>query len=290
MSAIIDIGSNSVRLMLWADGKTLYKRVNTTRLGEGLAKTGMLSQVAIERTALAVAEFVAEAEAEIVGDKLAGGIHIFATAAVRSAANGAEFCARVKALCGLGVDVVSGEIEALLGLNGALGTSDGGIIDIGGASTEIILRQEGKINFSVSLNVGAVRLFDSCRDNPDSLRQEIERALLPLQNLRFIEKMYAIGGTATTLASVKLELKEYDGEKIQDCPLSLSEVEKIAEELLSKTAEERKEMAGMDIRRADIIAGGALLLFEIMKKLSIERIYTSDRDNLEGYLIFRGLA
>ena len=287
MFAIIDVGSNSVRLMLWADGKSLYKRINTTRLGEGLAKTGMLSQNAIERTALAVADFAQEARN--AGANVAD-IFVFATAAVRSAKNGEKFCRRVKELCGVGIDVVSGEAEALLGLNGALGTADGGMIDIGGASTEIVLRQEGKISFSVSLDIGAVRLFDSCRDNPEALRQEIERALSPLQNLRFTEKMYAIGGTATTLAAIKLALKEYDGEKIQDCPLSLAEVEKIAHDLLSKTAEERKNIAGMDVRRADIIAGGALLLSEIMKKLSIERVFTSDRDNLEGYLIFRGLA
>lgn len=287
MTAIIDVGSNSVRLMMWADGKTLFKRVNTTRLGEGLAKTGLLSHGAIERSALAVAEFAAEAQN--AGTDIAE-IFVFATAAVRSAKNGAEFGRRVKELCGLAVDVVSGETEALLGLNGALGNLDGGIIDIGGASTEIVLRQSGKITFSVSLNIGAVRLFDSCRDDCDALLKEIERALSPLQNLRFTEKMYAIGGTATTLASVKLALKEYDGEKIQDCPLSLAEVEKIAHDLLSKTTEERKNIAGMDVRRADIIAGGALLLFKIMKKLSIERVFTSDRDNLEGYLIFRGLA
>ena len=287
MTAIIDVGSNSVRLMLWADGKTLLKRVNTTRLGEGLAKTGLLSQTAIERSAVAVSEFAAQARN--AGVEITE-ILVFATAAVRSAKNGAEFCKRVEELCGLKVDVVSGETEALLGLNGALGNLDGGIIDIGGASTEIVLRQSGKITFSVSLNIGAVRLFDSCRDNPESLRQEIERALSPLQNLRFTEKMYAIGGTATTLASVKLELMEYDSAKIQDCALMLSDVERLANDLLSKTVEERKNMAGMDVRRADIIAGGALLLFEVMKKLSLEAIYTSDRDNLEGYLIFRRLA
>ena len=60
-SAAIDIGSNSVRLLLWADGRTLYKKTDTTRLGEGLARTGALSAQAMARTAEAVARFCAEA-------------------------------------------------------------------------------------------------------------------------------------------------------------------------------------------------------------------------------------
>lgn len=283
MFAIIDIGSNSVRLMLWADGKTLYKRVNTTRLGEGLAGTGVLSAHAIERTAKAVADYCAEGRAK------GASVYAFATAAVRSGANGGEFCRRVKELCGLDVDVIQGREEALLGLFGALGENDGGIVDIGGASTEICLRKGGKIAFTVSLNTGAVRLFDKCLDKEALLREEIGRAISILSPIKPCGKVYAIGGTASTVASVKLALKEYDGDKIQDCPLYLHEVAALADRLLSFTAEERKRLSGMDEKRADIIAGGSLLLAEIMKKLSLSAVYASDRDNLEGYLSLRGL-
>lgn len=92
----IDIGSNSVRLACIADGKTLYKRLKTTRLGEGLSQTGKISQQAIERTASAVSDFIGFAKNE-GADRL----FAFATAAVRSAENGADFTARVKELCGV---------------------------------------------------------------------------------------------------------------------------------------------------------------------------------------------
>ena len=90
---VIDIGSNSVRLLLWADGQTIYKKTNTTRLGAGVEQTRRLSPEAIARTAEAVRAFKAEAEE-------AGAVRVwaFATAAVRSAANGAGFTAAVKAL------------------------------------------------------------------------------------------------------------------------------------------------------------------------------------------------
>ena len=138
--AIIDIGSNSVRLMLWADGKTLFKKLKSTRLGEGLSFAPRLLPEACERTAQAVAEFVKDARLDG-----AERVYAFATAAVRCAENGAVFTNMVMDTCGLEVDVLSGEREAQMGLCGALGNSDGGIIDVGGASTEVTLRVNGKI-------------------------------------------------------------------------------------------------------------------------------------------------
>lgn len=281
--AIIDIGSNSVRLMLWADGKTLYKRLATTRLGEGIAIAPLLKREAIERSARAVADFAEQ------GRKEGANVRAFATAAVRSALNGAEFCMRARELSGLTVDVVSGEDEAQLALFGALGQSDGAILDVGGASTEVCARENGEIVFARSFNVGAVRLYDLCGDEREKLLPVIVDAIAPLRGTKFKGNLFAVGGTATTLASVKLGLKEYDGAKIQNLRLTREEVSLLSDRLLSATKEERKGLAGMDERRADIIAGGALLVSEIMKTLALGELYVSDRDNLEGYLTLRGL-
>jgi len=127
--AVIDVGSNSVRLMLVADGKVLYKRLTTTRLGEGLAEAPYLKAEAAERSAVAVADFCLQAKADGAED-----VFVFATAATRTAKNREIFLDRVKELCGLTVEVISGEEEAELGLLGALGGKDGAIIDIGGAN------------------------------------------------------------------------------------------------------------------------------------------------------------
>lgn len=282
--AVIDIGSNSVRLMIWADRTSLYKRVNTTRLGEGIAQSGTLGADAMRRTVVAVADFYAQARAE-----KAERIYAFATAAVRSAKNGGEFCNLVKENCGLLVDVVKGEEEARLALLGALGGKDGGVIDIGGASTEVCFCLNGERTFTVSLDIGAVRLFDLCGDDKNKILQEINARIAPLTAVRFAGKIYAVGGTAATLASVKLGLPEYDAKKIQDTEFSAEEAQTLAEKLLSLTVEERKAIAGMDKNRADIIAGAALLFSEILKKLKLESILISDRDNLEGYLSLKGL-
>ena len=283
-SAVIDIGSNSVRLMLWADGTTLYKRLSTTRLAEGIADKPVLSARAMERTAQAIARFRAQAEADG-----AEKIYAFATAAVRSAHNGGEFCALVKNTCGLETDVVSGEEEALLGTYGALGEGDGTVVDVGGASTELCRRVNGETERAVSLNIGAVRLYDMCRDDGALLAAVIEEKLSALDGLDFSGKAVAGGGTATTLASVKLGLAEYDAAAVQGCPFTAKEAGLLAAGLLSLSAEARKKIKGMDENRADIIAGGALLLASVMKKCDIPALTVSDRDNLEGYALLKGI-
>ena len=281
--AVIDIGSNSVRLMLWADGP-LYKRVVTTRLAEGLSASGVLSDEACSRTVAAIGGLCRE------GRDAGARIAAFATAAVRSAANGRAFCDRVKRECGVEVDVVSGEEEALLGLCGALGDSDGGIIDIGGASTEVCIRRGGNIAFSVSLPVGVVRLLERCGQDKEKLIGAVREAVRPLAAARGKDRLYAIGGTASTLASIRLGLSEYDAGKLAGLSLSAQYLGEIGERLLGLTVEQRKRIPGMDVRRADVIAGGAVLLYEAVCALGVDEVRFSDGDNLEGYLLHRGMA
>ncbi len=279
--AAIDIGSNSVRLMMWADGKTLYKRIDTTRLGEGLASSGKMKTEAIERTALAVSRFVGQAKAEG-----AEKVYAFATAAVRSSSNRSQFTDRVKELCGVEVDVVSGEREAELGINGALGKSDGGIIDVGGASTEITLRRDGKRVYSRSLDVGTVRLYDICGRDFDKLQSYIREVIKGYGEVRADGlEMRAIGGTATTIAAVSLSLEKYDPTRTHGTVVTLGEIQDMAKRFLAMEVDEVKKVIGMDARRADVIGGGCLLMSEIMQLLGVRAITVSENDNLEGYVL-----
>ncbi len=279
----IDIGSNSVRLATFADGKTLYKLIETTRLGEGLVFTGVMKEEAIERSAQAVARFYARAKSEG-----ASRVYAFATAAVRSASNDALFVKRVFELCSLKVEVISGETEAEIALLGALGKSDGGIIDLGGASTEITVRRSGKRIFSKSVDIGAVRLYDVAGRDRDKLEKFISEKISeygPFTAENY--NMYGVSGTATTLAALKCGLKEYDGNVVQGTQLTVSETEQYAEYLLNLSVEEICGLLTVDTRRADIIGGGALLLARIMQKIKIKSITVSDRDNLEGFAILK---
>lgn len=278
----IDVGSNSVRLATFEGGKTLYKRLCTTRLGEGLDKSGLLSPEAIERTAIAVKDFYLTAKEEG-----AQKIYAFATAAVRSASNGAEFVNRVKELCGLEISVLSGEEEAECGILGALGKSDGGIIDIGGASTEITLRTNGKTAYAKSVNIGAVRLFDGAGRDRTALQKIIDKKVAEFGKFDAGGfKMYAIGGTATRLASVKHNLKEYKPEITDGTTLTLSEVDNLANRLLCEDIEHIKATTICG-KSSEIMGGGTLLLSAIMRVFNIDSVTVSEKDNLEGFVILK---
>ncbi len=282
----IDVGSNSVRLMVMADGKTLYKQLDTTRLAEGLAQSGVLKPEAIERTARAVQIFAAAAELNGAGTP-----YVFATAAVRSSKNGADFVARVKALTGIDVDVLSGEEEAACGILGALRGRDGGIIDLGGASTEITLQQGGKTLYSKSVNIGTVRLFDMAGQDRSALQAAIDNSLNGYGSLSLDGKdIYGIGGTATSLAALYYELEKYDPKVVEGTVLTREWLCAEAEKLLSLTVEERRALRGMEPRRADVIAGGCLLMYSILNRFNADRITVSESDNLEGYVLFKGLV
>ena len=282
--AVIDIGSNSVRLMFVADGKILYKDLQITRLGEGLATSGVLSKEAIERSATAVADFYRRACAEG-----AQSVCAFATAAVRSASNGEEFVRCVNRLCGLSVEVISGEEEAEIGILGALGNADGGIIDIGGASTEIVVKKSGALVYKKSVDIGVVRLKDMCGRDKTALEKAANGASKQYGEIPLGDTIYAIGGTATTLAAQVLGLQQYSSEKVTGAVITAAAMQAMADKLLGMTVEEIASLPCMPKGRADVLTGGAVLFTVLMKNLGFKRLIVSDRDNLEGYAIKKGL-
>ncbi len=282
--AVIDIGSNSVRLMLIANGKVLYKRLSTTRLGQGLASSLHLLPEAIDRTANAVAEFYQIAKNESVEN-----VYAFATAAVRTAKNGEVFTEKVRSLCGLQVEVVSGEREAELGILGALGNCDGAVIDMGGASCEIAVRTGGKTVYKKSVNIGVVRLKDECERDREKLLHAAMRAVNEYGAIPFIKEAYAIGGTATTLGALALGLIDYDGAMVTGTSITAQDLQAMADKLLTMPVAEIAKLPFMPVGRADVIAGGAFALAILMHELGIERLIISDRDNLEGYAIEKGV-
>ena len=277
--AVIDVGSNSVRLLMWADGKTLYKRLCTTRLGEGLNASPYLKEEACSRTAQVVADFAAQAQKD-GADK----VYAFATAAVRSSKNPQLFTDKVLKTCGLQVDVISGEREAQIGLAGALGGADGGIIDVGGASTEVIVRDKGKIIYSKSVNIGTVRILDRAGRDLKAIEDFVAGKIEEYGDVTFPDiKMCAVGGTASRLASIKHGLKTYKPEILHGTSLTQEEIYALAQTLTTLPVERIREetICGSS---ADLIGGGAMLMCMVMKKLGVRDITVSESDNLEGYI------
>lgn len=280
--AIIDIGSNSVRCLFVADGKTLYKDTLTARLGEGLALSGAISQEAEQRNLTAISQILAKAIRSGVEE-----IYAFATAAVRNSSNGREFVLKVKEKFGIQVDVLSGEQEAVVGITGALEGKDGGIIDIGGASTEITVAKGGKIVYSYSLPIGAVTLKDSCGQDKERLRDFVRAKIKDFGEVPEVGVFYAIGGTATALSARMQNLSVYDRNKVHLSKIYGEELESYIELLSEYSVEERINILKFTPKRAEVILGGAIVLSEIINMLKLSFVSVSENDNAEGYLALK---
>lgn len=276
--AVIDVGSNSVRLLLWEDGKSILKEAKITRLAAGLQQNKILTVEAIERTVQAISLFCHRAK-----ELQYTNIFIFATEAVRSSQNNMQFIESVKIKTGYTVHVLTGEEEAECGLIGCLQNRAGGIIDIGGASTEIIVADGKQQIYAKSLPIGAVRLYDSCKNDKKLLKAFIESQIALYGNVPKTE-FYAIGGTATSLTALVYQIVPYDSLKVHGKVLTKATVQEWANKLLLLSYVERVALIGMDKARADVLPGAVLLLASIMEMLNIEQIIVSEQDNLEGYI------
>ena len=297
----LDIGSNSVRLMiaeLSADGTLtpLRKELVTTRIYEGLARTGKLSAVAVDRT-LAAINILKDKAREAGADSL----YCFATAAVREARNRDEFLQRALKETSMTIEVLSEEAEARLGFLGTMEKGPRGALDIGGGSTEIALGRDSDVVYTVSMKLGAVRALEKypLGDIADPLTLEAMRqwaacvfardgaAARESAQAMQVGNFCGIGGTITTLAAMDLKLAKYDSAKVQGYPLTRAAVEKTLSKLAAMPLEKRQQIAGLMPERADIIIGGVVILLEFMLYMGIDQISVSDRDNLEGYLTYK---
>lgn len=280
MDAVIDVGSNSVRLMLDRGMKVNQKQINTTCLAEGLANTGRLGGEAMERTKAAIADFVRTARLE-----KADNIYIFATEAVRSAQNGEEFRRDVENAVALPVRVISGDSEAKLGLLGAIDGNHGEItvVDIGGASVEVVRGDRKKLTYARSLPLGVVRLRDLTGDRREDIEKYVESHVADFGFVSGFEGV-AIGGTATTLAAMDLRQTRYDASAVHGHVLSVRAIDNLVEEIFAST-DRRHDFPVLSERRAKVIGHGAIMLRALVEYLGLEDgVTVSEHDNIEGLL------
>ncbi len=281
MHAIIDVGSNSVRLMLGSGERTLSKSIATTRLGEGLAVTGRLSEKRIADTLEAINIFIDKAV--IFGVSLEN-VFIFATESVRSASNGGDFVNAVYELSGIKIDVVGGELEAKLGFNGAYsGGAVAAVVDIGGASTEITVGDADGIIYSCSRPIGCVRIRDRCGEDEGAITEYVDDVISSYGDIPNVDRAVFVAGTASTVAMMCLEEDVYDASKVQDLYVTKDRLCELTAIVKNTPLSIRSNIKGLPEKRSDIIYGGMALVKAILERLGLDGFYFSDRDNLEGY-------
>ncbi len=276
---VIDIGSNSVRLMLSENNASLYKKIATTKIADQLAFTGLLQKKAMVNTAKAVNEFYETAKKDGAEE-----VFVFATEAVRSATNGDDFVKFVKSKYNIDIDVLSQKNEAKAGFYGAYTSGICCTIDIGGASTEIAVGDSSKIYYTKSLPIGVVRLRDICGEDMVQLDAYTQGVITEYGDIPKADKVYAIGGTASTIVAVLEEMEVYNPAIVHGYKLTKLGILRVYNKICSVPLERREEIKGLTKNRADIICGGAILLINIMNMLKIDFVEVSEKDNLEGYL------
>lgn len=294
-NAVIDLGTNSIRMLIFRRNKNgglfpINSSLRYTRLGQDVSKTGMLSEDAITRNLEALDEYC-----KIAQDYDVKHIYAFGTNALREAKNSQAFIDKVKERFGLDIHIISGEKEALYGFVGVSQSfKDDNILifDIGGGSTELV---EGRkeIHNAQSLPLGCVRCSDDFIKDQNSVKPEEIVALFDYA-YNLVEKtletydlpeqfdLIGIGGTITTLAGIVLGLEVYDSNKIHQSIVTFDQMRQLLIQFMNSNLEERTQIVGLPDKRVDTIIAGTTIALAILKASKKTRCRVCDFDNLEG--------
>lgn len=288
LNAIIDIGSNSVRLVVYQGltrvPATLFNEKVMAGLGRGLAQNGRLTKGSMDEAVAALTRFAALARAMQVAS-----LRTVATAAVREAANGADFIARVRAECGLEIEILSGEAEArgaALGVIAGIPDADGVVGDLGGGSLELVRVAGGEAHERVSLPIGSLRL--------DAVRKRDRRALAP-----FIRKaldqvgwaaagkgrpFYMVGGSWRALSQLHLHWAGHPLPIIHQYAMPPNAPATLVRRLAQAEPATLKAIPGLSTSRLPSLPGAAMLLAAVVKRLGSSEVIASAYGLREGLL------
>ncbi|OFL94415.1 Ppx/GppA phosphatase family protein [Corynebacterium sp. HMSC055D05] len=301
--AAVDCGTNSIRLLIHDTETGEVSRRNTiVRLGQGVDETGQFAPEAIERTRVALADYVDEMQRENVTR-----VRMVATSATRDAGNREDFFAMTRELLGkiqpgAEAEVISGEEEAALSFAGATADLDQErgpfcVIDLGGGSTEFVMQTADQL-YAVSTQMGCVRITERFMPTDPPTVEETaaareyiaDRIAEASKVVPFAQARTFVGcaGTFTTLSALAQKLDSYDPERIHMSEISFDRIRKVAEDLRNKTAEERRTNPVVHPERADVIAAGSVVVAELIdffeREANARRIVISEKDILDGLL------
>jgi len=267
-----------------------YARI--IRLGEGVDENRCLQPDAIGRTLACLDEYRKIISKAGISP---GDVICVATSQARDAENGEEFFARVDAEWGFRFRVISGKDEARLSFMGSLlpgmEPSNHAVVDIGGGSTEFVTAEEDR-----SIDLGSVRFterylksdpvideeFDICLNEIDNKLEELMdwRSTIPSGT-----QMLAVAGTATTLASWHLRLREFDAVKVENAQLTNEDLFRMVKDLKRMTVEERRNQVGIEPKRADVLLAGAMIMWRTMVMFDFHTCNISARGLRYGVLM-----
>jgi exopolyphosphatase / guanosine-5'-triphosphate,3'-diphosphate pyrophosphatase len=291
--AIIDIGSNSIRLVVYKGlirtPATLFNEKVMAGLGRGLSPGGMLAPEAMEIALTALARFALLCESMGVDSMRA-----VATAAVRDAANGLAFIDRVRMETGLEVEIIDGETEArgaAYGVIAGIPDADGVVGDLGGGSLELVRIAGGEIHERLSLPLGALRLDAFRKSSRRDLSHEIDEGLKKLRwaALGQGKPFYAVGGSWRALAQLYMHLTDWPLPVIHHHVMPPEAPDRLVRTLAQVSLRTLKDIPSISASRAPQLPGAAAMLKAVTRRLGSSAIITSAYGLREG-LLFQALS
>ncbi len=286
--AVIDIGSNSVRVVVYEgivrSPTVLFNEKILCGLGKGLAKTGRLNDKSVVAALRALKRFRALAEQ-------AGAIslHVIATAAAREAENGPDFIAQAEAILGRHIEVLSGKEEAYysaLGVISGFHNPHGVTGDLGGGSLELVQVSGHDIGEGITLPLGGLRLQDMSNDDLDYAtkisREHLEKASLLKRSEGQI--FYAVGGTWRNLAKLHMTLKNYPLNVMHGYEIELEDAMSFLKKVMHGNVDRMQGIEAVSKNRRQLLAFGATVMLEVLRVMKPSKIVFSALGVREGYL------
>jgi exopolyphosphatase/guanosine-5'-triphosphate,3'-diphosphate pyrophosphatase len=287
-SAVVDLGSNSVRLVVF-EGRgrnpaAIFNEKAVLRLGRGLDRTGRLNEEGVEQALMVLRRYHAVAQA-----MRADPFEILATAAVRDAENGPEFVRQVEsALPGMKVRILTGEQEAAYSAGGlvcGIPEADGILADIGGGSLEVVQLQRGHVGQARTLPLGVLRLSDRAGGDPVRARAIAEAALesVPWLSEGLGGDLYLVGGAWRALARIHMEQTGYPLAIVHHYTLEREEARDLAGVIGSANRRTLERLPGVSRRRVDDMPFAAVVLRRLLRATGAKRVVFSANGLREGW-------
>ena len=286
--AIIDVGSNSVRLVIF-DGMTrapapIFNEKVMCGLGRDPEDTGKLNPDGVELAVVAMQRFATLLRAMKVSH-----VDVLATAAVRAATDGKEFCDRIEAETGLVVKVIDGLEEARLSALGVISgdpRASGVMGDIGGGSLELVLLDQGEIKERVSLPLGAMRLQAVFGSDRARLTAEITRHLDSVDWLQNAsgQQLFAVGGSWRSIAKLFIAQEDYPISVVHNLAMPRSEMDELTHIISQQSRVSLEKVGGVSKRRIDSLPHAALVMNMLMARMKPREVVFSGHGLREGWM------
>ena len=286
--AVVDIGSNSVRLVVFDGIKrtpaTIFNEKVLCGLGRELASTGRLSKSGVERALVNIQRFVGLTRSMGVEN-----VHFLATAAARDAKDGPDFVSQVEKISGQKVQVLSGQEEARLSASGVIAgmpEADGIMGDLGGGSLELVDIRNREVGHGVTLPLGPLRLLDLHGNSRSAARKEIAKQL---DKIEWLTKgkgrgFFPVGGAWRNLARLDIEQSHHPLHVVHGYILPYRQARRLTKLVGGLTPDSLRAIGNMQKRRLEVMPLGAMILDALLRRTKSEQCVFSSFGLREGFL------